>query len=145
VCPGGAYGRRRAGWPDRSAAGERLDLTAQALGVRAVLAACDAGSAVLFGVTFGCPVAVRLAARYPARTQVLVLTGGFAKMTWPGESGFEAEPAQVGECASGIAMAYELPRQGALASKITPEPHPAVTCMQHEDDWLASPVRAAVS
>ena len=66
-------------------------------------AACDAGTAVLFGVTVGCPVAVRLAASYPARAQALVLAGGSAKMTRPGESGFEAEPAQVGECASGIA------------------------------------------
>ena len=44
--------------------------------------------------------ATRLALR-----AALVLVGGFAKMTRPGESGFEAELAQVGERASGIARA----------------------------------------
>ena len=45
--------------PDRSAAGERLDLAALALDVTAVLDACDTGAAVLSGVTFGCPVAAQ--------------------------------------------------------------------------------------
>ena len=53
-------GRRRAGLPDRSATGERLDLAALALDVEAVLDACDTGAAVLSGMTFGCPVAVQL-------------------------------------------------------------------------------------
>ena len=78
-------GRRWAGLPDRSAAGERLDLAALALDVKAVLDACEAGAAVLSGVRSGCSVAVRFAASYPARTQALVLAAGFAKMTRPGQ------------------------------------------------------------
>jgi hypothetical protein len=46
-------GRRRAGLPDRSAAGERLDLAAVALDVEAVLDACDAGPEVLSGLAGG--------------------------------------------------------------------------------------------
>jgi hypothetical protein len=69
VCPGGAVGSAGAGWSDRSAAGERLDLAALALDVRAVPAACDTVAAVLSGVRSGCPVAVQFAASYPARTQ----------------------------------------------------------------------------
>jgi hypothetical protein len=38
--------------------------------------ACDTGTAVLSGVTSGCPVAAQFAASYPARTQALVLAGG---------------------------------------------------------------------
>ena len=45
-----------------------------------------------------CPVCGQL----PGFAAALVLAGGFAKMTRPGESGFEAEPAQVDEWASGI-------------------------------------------
>ena len=71
------------------------------------------------GTPFGCSVAVRFAASYPAGAQALVLAGGFAKMTRPGKSGFEAEPAQVDEWASGIArgvgLGGDLRRQGALA------------------------------
>ena len=62
--PGGAVRSAGAGWPDRSAAGERLDLAALALDVRAVPAACDTGAAVPSGVRSGCPVAVRFAASY---------------------------------------------------------------------------------
>ncbi len=69
MCPGGAIRSAGAGWPDRSAAGERLDLAALALDVREVPAACDTRAAVLSGVRSGCPVAVRFAAGYPARTQ----------------------------------------------------------------------------
>jgi hypothetical protein len=49
--PVGAVRPRGAGLPDRSAAGERLDLAALALDVKAVPDGCDAGAAVLFGVT----------------------------------------------------------------------------------------------
>ena len=91
---------------DRSPAGERLDLAVLALDVKAVLDAGDTGTAVLFGVTFGCPVAVQFAASYPDRTQALVLAGGFAKMTRLGEFDFEADPAQVDEWASGIARVW---------------------------------------
>jgi len=45
----------------------RLDL--------AVLDACDTGTAVLSGVTSGCPAAVQFAASYPARTQALIMAG----------------------------------------------------------------------
>ena len=69
VCQGGAVRSAGAGWPDRSAAGERMDLAALDLDVRAVPAGGDTGAAVLSGVRSGCPVAVRFAASDPARTQ----------------------------------------------------------------------------
>ena len=80
------FDRRGAGLSDRSPAGERLSLAALALDIRAVLDARDAGRAVLFGVTLGCPVAVHFAASYPGRVQALVLAGGFAKLTRLGSS-----------------------------------------------------------
>ncbi len=86
---------------DCSTAGERLDLAAPALDVKPVLEACDAGAAVLFGVTFGRPVWQLL-----DRAQALVLAGGFAKMTRLGEFDFEAGPARVDEWASVIARVW---------------------------------------
>jgi pimeloyl-ACP methyl ester carboxylesterase len=86
------FDRRGAGLSDRSPTGERLGLAALALDVKAVLDACDAERAVLFGVTFGCAVAIRFAASYPGRTQALVLAGGFAKLTRLGEFDFESDP-----------------------------------------------------
>src|SRR5204862_671042 len=67
------FDRRGAGLSDRSPAAERPGLAALALDTLAVLDACDAGQAVLLGVTFGCPVAVGFAARYPDRAQALGL------------------------------------------------------------------------
>ena len=100
------FDRRGAGLSDRSPAGERLGLAALALDIEAVLDACDAGQAVLFGVTFGCPVAVGFAASYPRRVQALVLAGGFAKLTRLGEFDFEADPGLVGEWAGSTARAW---------------------------------------
>jgi pimeloyl-ACP methyl ester carboxylesterase/DNA-binding CsgD family transcriptional regulator len=100
------FDRRGAGLSDRSPTGERLGLAALALDVKAVLDACDAERAVLFGVTFGCAVAIRFAASYPERTQALVLAGGFAKLTRLGEFDFESDPAQIDEWASRTARAW---------------------------------------
>ena len=100
------FDRRGAGLSDRSPAGERLGLAALALDIEAVLDACDAGQAVLFGVTFGCPVAVGFAASYPRRVQALVLAGGFAKLTRLGEFDFEADPGLVGEWATSTARVW---------------------------------------
>lgn len=100
------FDRRGAGLSDRSPVGERLGLAALALDIKAVLDACGAGQAVLFGVTFGCPVAIRFAASFPDRTQALVLAGGFAKLTRLGEFDFAADPAQVGEWASRTARGW---------------------------------------
>jgi hypothetical protein len=47
------FDRRVTGLPDRSAAGERLDLAVLALDVKAVLDACDAGAEVLSGLAGG--------------------------------------------------------------------------------------------
>jgi pimeloyl-ACP methyl ester carboxylesterase/DNA-binding CsgD family transcriptional regulator len=100
------FDRRGAGLSDRSPAGERLGLAALALDVKAVLDACDADQAVLFGVTFGCPVAIRFASSYPDRTQALVLAGGFARLTRLGEFDFESDPAHVDEWARRTARAW---------------------------------------
>jgi pimeloyl-ACP methyl ester carboxylesterase/DNA-binding CsgD family transcriptional regulator len=100
------FDRRGAGLSDRSPAGERLSLAALALDIGAVLDACDAGQAVLFGVTVGCPVAIHFAVSYPGRVQALVLAGGFAKLTRLGEFDFEADPAQVGVWASRTARGW---------------------------------------
>jgi pimeloyl-ACP methyl ester carboxylesterase/DNA-binding CsgD family transcriptional regulator len=100
------FDRRGAGLSDRSPTGERLSLAALVLDVKAVLDACDTGQAVLFGVTFGCPVAIGFAASYPNRAQALVLAGGFAKLTRVGEFGFESNPAQVDEWADRTARAW---------------------------------------
>jgi pimeloyl-ACP methyl ester carboxylesterase/DNA-binding CsgD family transcriptional regulator len=100
------FDRRGAGLSDRSPVGERLGLAALALDIKAVLDACDTGQAVLFGVTFGCPVAIRFAASFPDRTQALVLAGGFAKLTRLGEFDFPADPAQVGEWVSRTARRW---------------------------------------
>src|SRR5215472_17537288 len=100
------FDRRGAGLSDRSPAAERLGLGALASDIAAVLDACDAGQAVLFGVTVGCPVAVGFAASYPDRAQALVLAGGFAKLTRLGEFDFEADPAQVDEWARRAASAW---------------------------------------
>ena len=100
------FDRRGAGLSDPSPAGERVELAALALDIEAVLDACDIGQAALFGVTFGCPVAVGFAAGYPDRVQALVLAGGFAKLTRLGGFDFEANPDQVGEWASSTARAW---------------------------------------
>jgi pimeloyl-ACP methyl ester carboxylesterase/DNA-binding CsgD family transcriptional regulator len=100
------FDRRGAGLSDPLATGERVDLAALALDIEAVLDACDVGQAALFGVTFGCPVAVGFAAGYPDRVQALVLAGGFAKLTRLGGFDFEADPDQVGEWASSTARAW---------------------------------------
>jgi pimeloyl-ACP methyl ester carboxylesterase len=97
------FDRRGAGLSDRSPAGERVDLAALASDILAVLGACDAGQAVLFGVTFGCPVALGFAASYPERVEALVLAGGFAKLTRLGEFDFEADPGLVDEWARSTA------------------------------------------
>jgi hypothetical protein len=54
----------------------------------------------------GCRSAVQFAASYPDRVQALVLAGGLAKMTRPGEFDFETGPARVDEWASGIARVW---------------------------------------
>ena len=121
-------GRRWVGLPDRSAAGERLDLAAVALDAKAVLDACDAGAAVLSGARSGCSVAVRFAVSYPARAQALVLAGGFAKMTRPGESDFGAGPSRAGERASGIrAVESTALTQAGLGPCITALPWSSLT------------------
>src|SRR5262249_62278037 len=78
------FDRRGAGLSDRSPAAERLGLGALASDIAAVLDACDAGQAALFGGTGGCPVAVGFAASYPDRAQALVLAGRVRKPTPPG-------------------------------------------------------------
>ena len=113
------FDRRGAGLSDRSPAGERLGLAALALDIEAVLDACDAGQAVLFGVTFGCPVAVGFAASYPRRVQALVLAGGFAKLTRLGEFDFEADPGLVGEWATSTARVWG---SGAVDGRQRPVP-----------------------
>jgi pimeloyl-ACP methyl ester carboxylesterase/DNA-binding CsgD family transcriptional regulator len=100
------FDRRGAGLSDRSLRGDGFGLAALALDVKAVLDACGAGQAVLFGVTFGCPVAVHFAASYPDRAKALVLAGGFAKMTRLGEFDFAADPAQVDKWARRTASAW---------------------------------------
>ena len=98
------FDRRGAGLSDPL--GERVGLAALALDIEAVLDACGAGQAALFGVTFGCPVAVSFAASYPDRVQALVLAGGFAKLTRLGEFDFASDPNQVGEWARSTARAW---------------------------------------
>ena len=118
------FDRRGAGLSDRSPAGERLGLAALALDIEAVLDACDAGQAVLFGVTFGCPVAVGFAASYPRRVQALVLAGGFAKLTRLGEFDFEADPGLVGgrqHCAC-VGLGRGFRRPGAVDARQRPVP-----------------------
>lgn len=100
------FDRRGAGLSDRSPAGERLGLEALASDIEAVLNACDAGQAVLLGVTFGCPIAIGFAAGYPDRVQALVLAGGFAKLTRLGEFDFEADPGLIDEWASSTARRW---------------------------------------
>lgn len=100
------FDRRGAGLSDRSPAADRLGLGTLALDIAAVLDACDAGQAALFGVTAGCPVAVGFAASYPDRVQALILAGGFAKLTQVGEFDFTADPAQVDEWARQSASAW---------------------------------------
>src|SRR5437763_5109741 len=100
------FDRRGAGLSDRSPAGERLGLAALASDIEAVLNACDAGQAVLLGVTFGCPVAIGFAASYPDRVQALILAGGFAKLTRLGEFDFGADPGLVDEWARSTARAW---------------------------------------
>ena len=100
------FDRRGAGLSDPPPAGERAGLAALALDIEAVLDACGARQAALFGVTFGCPVAVGFAASHPDRVQALVLAGGFAKLTRLGGFDFEADPDQVGEWASSTARAW---------------------------------------
>lgn len=100
------FDRRGAGLSDRSAAAERFSLPALALDVKAVLDDSDTQRAVLFGVTFGCAVAIHFAASCPDRVQALVLAGGFAKLTRLGEFDFEADPAQVREWAARTAGAW---------------------------------------
>jgi pimeloyl-ACP methyl ester carboxylesterase len=97
------FDRRGAGLSDPSPTGERIEFAALALDIEAVLDACDVGQAALFGVTFGCPVAVGFAASYPDRVQALVLAGGFAKLARLGGFDFEADPDQVAEWASSTA------------------------------------------
>jgi pimeloyl-ACP methyl ester carboxylesterase/DNA-binding CsgD family transcriptional regulator len=99
------FDRRGVGLSDRSLAGERIGLGALASDIAAVLDACDAGQAVLFGVTAG-PVAVGFAASYPDRVQALVLAGGFAKLTRLGEFDFEADSSQVREWAARTAREW---------------------------------------
>lgn len=100
------FDRRGAGLSDRSAAGDRLSLPDLALDIGAVLDACAVGQVVLFGVTFGCPIAVHFAASYPDRVHALVLAGGFAKLTRLGELDFEADPGLVDAWASSTARAW---------------------------------------
>ncbi len=100
------FDRRGAGLSDRSPASEHPDLSALGLDIKAVLDACVTGPAVLFGVTFGCPVAIGFAASYPDRVQALVLAGGFAKLTRLGDADFEADPGQVDAWARGTARAW---------------------------------------
>ena len=107
------FDRRGAGLSDRSPAAERLGLGALASDIAAVLDACDAGQAALFGVTVGCPVAVGFAASYPDRVQALVLAGGFAKLTRLGEFDFEADPGLVDEWASRTARKGRMIASGA--------------------------------
>lgn len=100
------FDRRGAGLSDGLPAGQRLGLAGLALDIEAVLDACGAGQAALFGVTFGCPVAVGFAASCPDRVQALVLAGGFAKLTRLGEFDFEADPGLVDEWARGTARRW---------------------------------------
>ncbi len=100
------FDRRGAGLSDRSLAGDHIRLSDLALDIAAVLDACDAGQAVLFGVTLGCPVAIGFAASYPGRVQALVLAGGFATLTRLGEFNFEADPGLVDEWASSTARRW---------------------------------------
>src|SRR5690242_19349555 len=100
------FDRRGAGLSDRSPAGERLGLAALASDIEAVMNACDAGQAVLLGVTFGCLIAIGFAASHPDRAQALVLAGGFAKLTRLGEFDFEADPGLVDDWARGTAREW---------------------------------------
>ena len=100
------FDRRGAGLSDRSPAGDHIRLSDLALDVAAVLDACDAGQTVLFGMSFGCPVAVTFAASRPGRVQAMVLAGGFAKLKRLGEFDFEADPGVVDEWAGSIARAW---------------------------------------
>jgi pimeloyl-ACP methyl ester carboxylesterase/DNA-binding CsgD family transcriptional regulator len=100
------FDRRGAGLSDRSANDESLSLPALALDVKAVLDDSGTGQAVLFGVTFGCAIAVQFAVAYPDRVQAVVLAGGFAKLTRLGEFDFEADPAQVREWAARTAREW---------------------------------------
>lgn len=73
------FDRRGTGLSDRSAASTVLDLDVLSLDIEAVLDASDTSRAVLFGVTFGCQIAIRYAATHPERTAALVLAGGAAR------------------------------------------------------------------
>jgi pimeloyl-ACP methyl ester carboxylesterase len=92
------FDRRGTGLSDRSPWGERVGLAALGLDIKAVLDACGTRRAVLFGVTFGCPVAIWFAASCPDRVQALVVAGGFARLAQVGEFDFEVDPAQVDDC-----------------------------------------------
>jgi pimeloyl-ACP methyl ester carboxylesterase len=88
--------RGSTGLSDRSTAPDCLPgLHDLATDIKAVLDCCGVGAAVLFGVTFGCQLAMQFAADFPARTQALVLAGGWAKLTRLSGFDFEADPGQV--------------------------------------------------
>src|SRR5262249_39901818 len=90
------FDRRGTGLSDRStASGERLALPQMATDIKAVLESSGTQTAVLFGVTLGCQIAVQFAVDYPDRTQALVLAGGFAKLTRWRDFDFEADPGRV--------------------------------------------------
>jgi pimeloyl-ACP methyl ester carboxylesterase/DNA-binding CsgD family transcriptional regulator len=99
--------RRGTGLSDRSTTPDNLPgLHQLATDIEAVLNCCGIGAAVLFGVTFGCQLAVQFAADFPGRTQALVLVGGWAKLTRLSEFDFEADPAQIDEWAGRAARAW---------------------------------------
>jgi pimeloyl-ACP methyl ester carboxylesterase len=94
------FDRRGTGLSDRStASGDRLSLPQLASDIEAVLDTVGAERAVLFGVTFGCLLALQFAVRYPSPTQALVLAGGFAKLRRLREYDFDAHPELVDEWA----------------------------------------------
>lgn len=87
------FDRRGIGLSDRStASGDRMRLTHLASDTKAVLDAVGVERATLLGMTFGSLIAVQFAIDFPDRTQAVVITGGFAKLTRRGEYDFAANP-----------------------------------------------------
>jgi pimeloyl-ACP methyl ester carboxylesterase/DNA-binding CsgD family transcriptional regulator len=113
------FDRRGTGLSDRStASGDRLALPQLASDIEAVLDAAGVKQVVLFGVTFGCLLAVQFAAEYPSRTQALILAGGFAKLRRLREYDFEVHPERVDEWADRTAREWG---NGAFIARHAPD------------------------
>ncbi len=112
------FDRRGTGLSDRSTASNLLDLRALGRDIAAVLDATGTDAAVVFGVTFGCQIAVQFAADYPQRTRALILAGGAARITRLRDYDFAAHPEQIENWADETARSWGT---GALLTRRDPQ------------------------